>query len=662
MPTPFLSSVLGLAALILPARARAADDFAASAYFAEREPDGSVRVSIRSGDVSSPAPGAPEGVEWLRFDLRAVSSVAPEGIGGVLELKESIPRLVVRADFQLFAYAGIGVDSAGLGTVGPQGVRILLHGDDNRYRLQSEGATLSTRGSHLAVVTHGRDVEEVFLIDLRGFKPEIEAVLLPGDVKKIEPRSASVTDEAFFFAAERADGWSIFRSPLEPTSGQSLLVAERVAGPFEDVEEYFAASEGGVAFLAGRGSDELDVFVVPNSGPAVNVTQDPGPVLRHRPAEPRLALSPDALSVSYDRRVGAEPETFLHEVVAPGGSGAFQIAEDQRFNPYIDQESLIFFDGRGNLVFAAGHDVVTTDLYRAQRLDPTTPINLTRTGSGLTPPFLTKGTLAVSSVKLVPGGLALISAVGFPGGASNQPLLRAADVATGELRFESAGISSASGFIATESGVSFVATSPEGARALYRIAGTDLEKVGVALAGTEPRPLLVTGSSLIALIPGTGILDLSTGAPRVLALVETPASTVDLGSTGRLLAFGRMAPDGVEYSVLDLATGQESPLAMVPASSEILAFTERASTFLRGDSNGDGSIDVSDAIATLFYLFLGHATVPCLDAADADDDGALTVTDAVRTLDSLFRGGRPLPEPSDPPGADPTPDALDCWR
>ena len=350
MPTPFLSSVLGLAALILPARARAADDFAASAYFAEREPDGSVRVSIRSGDVSSPAPGAPEGVEWLRFDLRAVSSVAPEGIGGVLELKESIPRLVVRADFQLFAYAGIGVDSAGLGTVGPQGVRILLHGDDNRYRLQSEGATLSTRGSHLAVVTHGRDVEEVFLIDLRGFKPEIEAVLLPGDVKKIEPRSASVTDEAFFFAAERADGWSIFRSPLEPTSGQSLLVAERVAGPFEDVEEYFAASEGGVAFLAGRGSDELDVFVVPNSGPAVNVTQDPGPVLRHRPAEPRLALSPDALSVSYDRRVGAEPETFLHEVVAPGGSGAFQITEDQRFNPYIDQESLIFFDGRGNLV------------------------------------------------------------------------------------------------------------------------------------------------------------------------------------------------------------------------------------------------------------------------------------------------------------------------
>ncbi len=69
-----------------------------------------------------------------------------------------------------------------------------------------------------------------------------------------------------------------------------------------------------------------------------------------------------------------------------------------------------------------------------------------------------------------------------------------------------------------------------------------------------------------------------------------------------------------------------------------------------------------DAIGTLFRLFLGAPTVPCLDAADADDDGALTVTDPIRTLHHLFRGGEPLPEPTGRPGLDPTLDGLDCGK
>ena len=81
--------------------------------------------------------------------------------------------------------------------------------------------------------------------------------------------------------------------------------------------------------------------------------------------------------------------------------------------------------------------------------------------------------------------------------------------------------------------------------------------------------------------------------------------------------------------------------------------------FIRGDSNGDGKVDISDAQATLNYLFLGGGSAPrCPDAADANDDGVLNIADPVMTLWHLFLGGGPLPPPSDGPGEDLTSDFL----
>jgi dextranase len=81
--------------------------------------------------------------------------------------------------------------------------------------------------------------------------------------------------------------------------------------------------------------------------------------------------------------------------------------------------------------------------------------------------------------------------------------------------------------------------------------------------------------------------------------------------------------------------------------------------FLRGDSNADGVVDVSDAVKVLFGLFLGRP-LPCRSAADADDDGEITIGDAVYLLNFLFRRGA-LPRPPFPGcGADLTPDDLGC--
>jgi hypothetical protein len=67
-----------------------------------------------------------------------------------------------------------------------------------------------------------------------------------------------------------------------------------------------------------------------------------------------------------------------------------------------------------------------------------------------------------------------------------------------------------------------------------------------------------------------------------------------------------------------------------------------ASLFIRGDLNGDATLDISDPIATLLHLFGGGPAPDCRDAGDANDDGALDIADALYALDFLFRGGPAL--------------------
>ncbi len=61
----------------------------------------------------------------------------------------------------------------------------------------------------------------------------------------------------------------------------------------------------------------------------------------------------------------------------------------------------------------------------------------------------------------------------------------------------------------------------------------------------------------------------------------------------------------------------------------------------RGDTDGSGRIDLTDAMGLLQYLFLGEARPACPTNADADGNGTLDLTDAVRILAYLFVGGEP---------------------
>ena len=83
--------------------------------------------------------------------------------------------------------------------------------------------------------------------------------------------------------------------------------------------------------------------------------------------------------------------------------------------------------------------------------------------------------------------------------------------------------------------------------------------------------------------------------------------------------------------------------------------------FLRGDVNNDQSVDISDPIMLLNYLFGNGDTLACMDAGDVDDSGNIDIADAINELNYIFAGGAPPPPPGPTEcGFDPTIDGIDC--
>ncbi|TPW09206.1 MAG: hypothetical protein FD129_2278, partial [bacterium] len=61
---------------------------------------------------------------------------------------------------------------------------------------------------------------------------------------------------------------------------------------------------------------------------------------------------------------------------------------------------------------------------------------------------------------------------------------------------------------------------------------------------------------------------------------------------------------------------------------------------VRGDVNGDKTLDISDAITELGCLFLGLACNPCPDVQDYNGDGSADLSDPIGVLADLFQGAQ----------------------
>src|SRR5690606_15419577 len=82
--------------------------------------------------------------------------------------------------------------------------------------------------------------------------------------------------------------------------------------------------------------------------------------------------------------------------------------------------------------------------------------------------------------------------------------------------------------------------------------------------------------------------------------------------------------------------------------------------FIRGDADASGSLNLTDGIRILNYLFVGNAEVLCLDSADSDDSGNVNLSDGIFVLNYLFSDGSAPPSPHPNCGTDPTEDGVTC--
>jgi hypothetical protein len=84
------------------------------------------------------------------------------------------------------------------------------------------------------------------------------------------------------------------------------------------------------------------------------------------------------------------------------------------------------------------------------------------------------------------------------------------------------------------------------------------------------------------------------------------------------------------------------------------------SPYIRGDCSPDLTLNITDAVRVLNYLFIAPDPPSCLEACDSDGSGALNITDGIYLLSFLFLGGPAPPVPGPACAVDPSPSELGC--
>ena len=209
-----------------------------------------------------------------------------------------------------------------------------------------------------------------------------------------------------------------------------------------------------------------------------------------------------------------------------------------------------------------------------------------------------------------------------------------------------------------------------------RVLGVGFAGRGEPLHGGVTLATSVGEDGTLEAVPGENLLHLFVASEELLGTAEQDldANQVEWMSVGTFRAtkagdwqvhFDKTyLPDGnylfaasfeSDPTAFDTDTSEGSPIAFLPLT---IGADERK--FIRGDVNGDGDVNIADAISVLEYLFAGGEPPPCPDAADVNDDGIINIADPVALLSALFVGDFEISPPFPEPGVDPTEDSLGC--
>lgn len=215
-------------------------------------------------------------------------------------------------------------------------------------------------------------------------------------------------------------------------------------------------------------------------------------------------------------------------------------------------------------------------------------------------------------------------------------------------------------------------------------------QIGLANDGSVAVPSAIDpGAALLATNGGQGpgfwSFDLNPELPTgttagllvgALISLEPPFDLLPAGVSADLLTLTYTLPSPIAEDLStpvdfsdELGQGVETLLI---ANGEGVNLDERVSgmitslavsgpTLIRGDANGDGSVNVADAAVLAQWLFASGPASPCEDVGDVDDDGTLNpLEDLFFLVAYLFQDGPSPAAPFPDCGPDQTADALDC--
>lgn len=433
-----------------------------------------------------------------------------------------------------------------------------------------------------------------------------------------------------------------------------------------------------VASLVAQEPAEYDIATVVGTGaPGFNGDGLPGPQTRTRPAR-EIAVGPDGSVYFSDEdnarlrrlRLDGTVETIAGTgVEAYSGDGGPAVDADisrARGLEVLDDGTIIFADAWNHVLRRIGPDGTIETICGTG----VAGFN----GDGL--PALETEIERPNDVAVGPDGL-----VYFTDGRNHRIRRIGADglvttlAGTGEETYGGDGGPAIEARLDSPSGIDF---GPDGAlyvadednHRVRRIVGGTIETVvgrGEAEAGLDDVPPLEASLS--------GPRDLAFGPDGTLYIADTDNHRVAMVRPGG--HFRVLAGSGAAGYVGD---GGPAPLALLDAPKGITVGADgtvyvgdtgnwviRAiaprlvgERFRRGDSDVDGRLTIGDAVGVLHALFILPDELPCEDAADANDDGTLNITDPVLVLRFLFLGDVPPAAPYPDCGPDPADDELDC--
>lgn len=144
--------------------------------------------------------------------------------------------------------------------------------------------------------------------------------------------------------------------------------------------------------------------------------------------------------------------------------------------------------------------------------------------------------------------------------------------------------------------------------------------------------------------PGLPAHELAEIARLLVRIAPSPARSSTPIALGKALYFGPSREIELEAE----SGGYEGARLFAPVeewTDGLLEVVSRPDAFLRGDANQDRTINLSDAVSILNYLFLGNGGATCLAAVDVNDDDAVVISDAIFLLGTLFLGVGTIPPP-----------------